>query len=385
MTDPLAGAEAELLRLEAAAAAVAAILVDLDDNAARKDLDKGPLTGRTAAAWADAKDALSRLWDGYALLTAAITAARTACDKQRPEFAQLVLGSSITLSTTTVPLAQRGLLTSGQVVRTCTPGELLTAMETAFATAVDVATRAGDAWHRMLPAAADAAAALEHVRKLVRQSGGGTAALDEADRRLGDYTATLATDPLAANATDLAAVRALIDRADAERTSAGEFRESLTQRLSDAHRLLGEIDDAARAAAASADALVGRFADEAIAVPDGADPRPDLVAVDALAAAGHWSLISSRLAEWSRRARARLTTLQQATARNEGLLAARNELRGRFEAYQAKAARRGLAEDPALAPLAETARTSLFTAPCDLDAARVALSAYQDALRKVLS
>ena len=106
MTDPLAGAEAELLRLEAAAAAVAANLVDLDDNAARKDLDKGPLTGRTAAAWADAKDALSRLWDGYALLTAAITAARTAHDKQRPEFARLVLGSSITLSTTTVPLAR---------------------------------------------------------------------------------------------------------------------------------------------------------------------------------------------------------------------------------------------------------------------------------------
>ena len=378
-------ADAELLRLEAAAAAVAANLVDLDGNAARKDLDKGPLTGRTATAWDGAKDALSRLWDGYALLTAAITSARAARDKQRPEFVQLVLGSSITLSTTTVPLAQRGLLTSGQVVRTCTPAELLTAMETAFATAVDVATRAGDAWHRMLPAAAEAAAALDHVRKLTRPNGGGGLALAEADRRLGAFTATLATDPLSADATDLAAVRALIDRADAERTSAGEFRESLTQRLSDAHRLLGEITAAERAAGASATALAGRFADEVIAVPAGADPRPDLVAVDALAAAGHWSLISSRLAGWSRGARARLAALQEATARNEGLLAARNELRGRFEAYQAKASRRGLAENPDLVPLAEKARTALFTAPCDLDAARVALSAYQDALRKVLS
>jgi hypothetical protein len=237
----------------------------------------------------------------------------------------------------------------------------------------------------MLPAAADAAAALAHVRKLTRHSGGATAALDEADRRLGDFTATLATDPLAANASDLAAVRALIDRADAERTSAGEFRESLTQRLADAHRLLGEIDAAAQAASKSASALVGRFADEAIAYSGGPDPRPDLVAVDALAAAGHWSLISSRLADWNRRARARLAALQQAAAHNEGLLAARNELRGRFEAYQAKAARRGLAENPGLAPLADRARTALFTAPCDLDAARVALSAYQDALRKVLS
>jgi hypothetical protein len=45
--DLLGRADAELLRLEAAAAAVAANLVDLDDNTARKDLDKGPLTGRT--------------------------------------------------------------------------------------------------------------------------------------------------------------------------------------------------------------------------------------------------------------------------------------------------------------------------------------------------
>jgi hypothetical protein len=383
MTDLLARADAELQRLEAAAATVAANLVDLDDNPARRDLDKGPLTGVTAAAWAAAKDALSRLWDGYALLTAAITEARAA--KGRPEFVDLVLGDSIRLSTATVPLAQRGLLGANQVVRTCSPAELLSAMEAAFRTAVDVATRAGDAWHKLLPAAAEAAAALDHVRGLIRAGGGNPTLLDEADRRLGVFTATMASDPLGADASDLTSVRALIDRADAERTSAGEFRESLTQRLADAHRLLTEIGAAERAAATSAEALRGRFADEVIVVVGGGDLRPDLVAVEALAAAGHWSLISSRLAGWNRGARDRLAALREATVRNDGLLSARNELRGRFDAYQAKAARRGLAEHPDLAPVAEQVRAALWTAPCDLDKARVAVGVYQDVLRKVLA
>ena len=59
--DLLARADAELSRLEAAATAIAANLVDLDNNSARKDLDRGPLTGATAAAWADATVALSQL------------------------------------------------------------------------------------------------------------------------------------------------------------------------------------------------------------------------------------------------------------------------------------------------------------------------------------
>ncbi len=382
--DLLARADSELLRLEAAAAAVASNLVDLDDNTARKDLDKGPLTGRTAAAWADATTALTQLWDGYGMLTALITSARAArnqrrfTDSEKTAYVHQVLGRSITLSTTTVPLAQRGLLGAGQVSTTCSPAELLAAMEAAFKTAVDVATRAGEVWHRLLPAAATVASSLAHLRGLTR-----SATLDEADRRLGDFTATLASDPLGCDEQALAAIRSLLDRADAERTSAGELREALTQRLADAHALLDQLAAAARAAAVAEENATGRFADSAVAVVSGPDLRPDLAALDALAAAGHWALISPRLADWSRRARERIAALHDAAARNAGMLATRNELRGRLDAYQAKAGRRGLAEDPALAPLAERARTALYTAPCELEAARAAVNAYQDAVARL--
>jgi hypothetical protein len=124
----------------------------------------------------------------------------------------------------------------------------------------------------------------------------------------------------------------------------------------------------------------GRFAGSAIAVVSGPDLRPDLAALDALAAAGHWALISPRLADWSRRARERIAALRDAAARNTEMLASRNELRGRLDAYRAKAGRRGLGEDPELAPLAERARSALYTAPCELEAARAAVNAYQDAV-----
>ncbi|RZU48506.1 hypothetical protein EV385_0223 [Krasilnikovia cinnamomea] len=380
----LARADAELRRLEAAATTVAANLVDLDDNSARKELDGARLTGATAAAWADATTALAQLWDGYGLLTALTTGARAARDQRRfsdaekAAYVEQVLGRSITLSVATVPLAQRGLLGAGQVSTTCTPAELLAAMEAAFATVVDVATRAGQVWQRLLPRAAELAAALAGVRALADPD----ATLDEADRRLGEVTAALATDPLGCDENGLTAVQALIDRADAERTSAAELREALSRRLADARTLAGELAEAERAARAAADAVSGRFADADIAAVTGGDSDlvAGLAAIDALATAGHWSLLSPRLADWNRRARQRLAALRDAADHNRGLLATRNELRGRLDAYQAKAARRGLAEDPTLTPLTETARAALWTAPCDLSAARTAVAAYQDAV-----
>jgi hypothetical protein len=392
MTAPSAApADTELLRLETAVTAIAANLVDLDDNPHRKELDKTRLTGRTAAAWADATDALTQLWDGYTMLTELIGRARTLRDqrrlndRERAEFSHLVLGRSVTLSTTTVPLAQRGLLGTGQVSTTCSPAELLSAMEIAFATAATVVTQAGDVWQKLLPAAADTAAELDNVRRLTRDAGGSTATLDEADRRLGAFTGTLATDPLGADASALNGVRDLIARADAERTSAAELRQALGRRLADAHTLAADIAPARRAADAARDNAEGRFDDREITTVRDAALIPDLAALDALAAAGQWALISPRLSEWARRAREHLAALNAAAARNHALLTGRNEMRGRLDAYRAKALSRGLGEDATLTPLAEKARDLLYTAPCDLDAARRAVDAYQEALTATIA
>jgi hypothetical protein len=64
----------------------------------------------------------------------------------------------------------------------------------------------------------------------------------------------------------------------------------------------------------------------------------------------------------------------------DGLLARRDELRGRLEAYRAKAAGLGYAEHDALTAAHSRARDLLYTAPCDLRAATRAVFAYQQAL-----
>jgi len=296
-----------------------------------------------------------------------------------------VLGKSVTLSTTTVPLAQRGLLGTGQVSTTCSPAELLSAMETAFATAATVVTRAGDAWQKLLPAAADTAAELDNVRRLTREAGGSTATLDEADRRLGVFTATLASDPLGTDESVLTGVRDLIARADAERTSAAELKQALQRRLAEAHSLATEVAAARRAADAAREKADGRFDDREIATVREVALMPDLAALDALAAAGQWALISPRISDFTRRAREHLAALNSAAARNTALLTSRNEMRGRLDAYRAKALSRGLGEDATLTPLADAARDLLYTAPCDLDAARRAVDAYQQALTAAIA
>src|SRR6266545_3950513 len=76
-------------------------------------------------------------------------------------------------------------------------------------------------------------------------------------------------------------------------------------------------------------------------------------------------------------ARQRSDELREAA---DGLLARRDELRGRLDAYRAKAARLGYAEHDGLTALHTRARELLYTAPCDLRAATRAVFAYQQAL-----
>lgn len=66
-------------------------------------------------------------------------------------------------------------------------------------------------------------------------------------------------------------------------------------------------------------------------------------------------------------------------------LAVRAELRGRLDAYKAKVARLGAAEDPLLVERYDAARRMLWSAPCDLRVAEQAVLRYQQAAADVLS
>ena len=66
-------------------------------------------------------------------------------------------------------------------------------------------------------------------------------------------------------------------------------------------------------------------------------------------------------------------------------LAVRAELRGRLDAYKAKVAQHGMAEDRMLIERYDAARRMLWSAPCDLRAAEDAVLRYQHAAQEVLT
>ncbi|GLW95164.1 hypothetical protein [Actinokineospora globicatena] len=98
------------------------------------------------------------------------------------------------------------------------------------------------------------------------------------------------------------------------------------------------------------------------------------------AAAGHWSAVAERVDAVDAMINAASESLAVTRARATGLLERRDELRGRLGVYLAMAVRVGLAEDPELAAAHRDAHRLLWTAPCDLAEATVAVTTYQNAV-----
>ncbi|MBM7773430.1 hypothetical protein JOD54_003634 [Actinokineospora baliensis] len=112
-------------------------------------------------------------------------------------------------------------------------------------------------------------------------------------------------------------------------------------------------------------------------VADAAGAVRDL---ESAAAAGHWSRVSGAIDDVEAIIHAGSKSLSVVHAQAKGLLARREELRGRLAVYLAMAVRVGMAEDPELAAAHRAAHRLLWTAPCDLPEATVAVTTYQNAV-----
>jgi hypothetical protein len=112
--------------------------------------------------------------------------------------------------------------------------------------------------------------------------------------------------------------------------------------------------------------------------------RGQLKQLDEAATAAQWRRVAADLSTMESLARDALQAALQGRAAADGLIERRDELRGRLEAYRAKANASGLAENTLLAPVHAQAHALLFTAPCDLRAATRAVHAYQTSLAGLL-
>ena len=134
--------------------------------------------------------------------------------------------------------------------------------------------------------------------------------------------------------------------------------------------------DAARSAAAA------KIAQNYLPPPLPAAPDLDvrLATLGKLEAAGRWARLAAELDTIESEAAAATERYRDAERAAATLLDKRAELRGLLDAYQAKAARLGAAEDTELAMRYQQAHDLLWTAPCDLAVAAAAVTHYQQAI-----
>jgi hypothetical protein len=218
--------------------------------------------------------------------------------------------------------------------------------------------------------------------------------LERLGRELAEIGRTIRTDPLS-----LAGAEGRADTSGLEdvQTRLAESRRGLEE----AARLRGDFDERVRRLTDSigrVDALVGeaRQVREVVLIkilapdlPEVDDPtgrlRGQLAALDGLRSRGRWGELAGRMAELESAVDTAIERANDTLQAIGGLLERRGELRGRLGAYAAKAARLGHAEDAVLALLHAQARDLLWTAPCDLQRATVALAKYQRAINSLVT
>ncbi|RBM18065.1 hypothetical protein [Streptomyces sp. PT12] len=392
-----------LARLGAEHEAIESSLLALQDHAGRRLLEGAELAGVTRDRWAVAEETVTRLWSYFDTCTEALETAREVRGRRRNPSRDDLLQLSMLLDGANLTVAGEG----GRLAEHLSWSELVERMNAGYAAVLDMVVAADSVWSA-LPARIDLLAAeLRRLRELAHSVGvrpGAHPAGDDLHRVTGELTALRAeviADPLAfwipaggssapgggrpetsrydAAARAIDDIRREVDAVIGVRKDAEDRLIRLRDVLSRADRTLAE------ARTARGEVLAKIAASEVPAVSG-----PSSVLHEQLATAAdyrrrsQWHRLSPLLESLEQRADEELQRARDSLSAVTAPLAVRAELRGRLDAYKAKAARLGKAEEPMLVERYDVARRLLWTAPCDLRAAEQAVLRYQRAAAEVL-
>jgi hypothetical protein len=254
---------------------------------------------------------------------------------------------------------------------------LAAALEARLAARLDADTIAGSgAADRIGPLRESLARCHDLAATLARRSGEAETLADQLEAALGRGAGPAALGREVARIADAAEIleRDLIKETSL-RASVGRESASLAARISD----LAAIETQVRATADKCRDKIA--APPRLAVPDVAALGPVPPIPDGPDAPGTWKARQAALTDYRERLERAAAALAEAGRRFSAPLTERAELRGLAEAYQAKAASAGLAEDPALGERFAALRALLWRAPCDLAAARPLVAEYGRAVQ----
>jgi hypothetical protein len=385
--------DAALANAQAAVAKLGTALFELDAERERRRDQLPHLTGSSEAAWSNTGSQLSVLWAWYRCLAStveAISDRRQATSLRAADLTEI--WGLLTTPSIEVPLDSR------ELARTCLPQSDTVADRAPIALLVR-AISAGyeQAAETIASLFAAIDMALPRLEELDRSI---STAIDQAvsagvripnevlalRHQLDDLWDRTSSDPLFLDIEQIPLLAAAVESARTNLAEATAPLANIDELLDDLAASLDAGEDEIRAAKAA----VGT-ANEKI---EGANVGPaDVVALERAANQYRAQLDQARTGAANdrpgalRTARALESTIAALRSDASRLssaaaepIAMRQELRGRLDAYRAKAYSLGRGEDSHLDQLYRAAQDMLYTAPCDLAGAERRLAAYQAAV-----
>ncbi|QEU94324.1 hypothetical protein [Streptomyces kanamyceticus] len=404
-----------LARLDAEHEAIETSLLALQDHAGRRLLEGAALTGVTEERWADAEGRITLLWAYFDAYAAALRTAHELRERRRwpsredlVELTELLRGESVTVSGGSTSGTSPSVTGPAKLTERFTLEQLVSRMNDLYAHSLDMVVAADAVWSA-LPARIDLLAAeLSRTRQLAHSVGvrpGEHPSGDDLERITRALTALreqVVSDPLAfwqraQGSSAPGGGRPGTERYDREARALEEVRREIDAVLTvrqDAEARLGRLRDVlsradrtlAEARSARGEVLAKIAASEVPAVSG-----PPTALQEQLATAAdyrrnaQWHRLSPLLESLEQKADDELLRARESLTAVTAPLAVRAELRGRLDAYKAKVARLGHAEDPLLIERYDAARRMLWSAPCDLRVAEQAVLRYQQAAADALA
>jgi len=382
-----------LERLRGERERITQVLFELEAHQGFQLLKGTRLTGATERAWIDISGRMSTLWklfDGYGKVLGEAEELRARHNKpgqvQLAELTRLLSGTSVELVSEEIPLEERTLLgPTGEwlsldgVVRRMTP---------LYEETAGLIASVNEVWSALLTRLGEVEETARAVEALHASLGIREPDVDRVSGLLTAVRETARSDPMSlssggrADTSRIEEIGAELATLRGRLEDAVRVRDEHDQRARDIEAAIGLVEAAEHEAAEAQDRVLAKIASPALpGLPAfSAALRDRLAALEGLRAEGRWFELATRAAEVDRAVATALDQARETIGLITGLLDRREELRGRLDAYKAKAGRLGLAEDTALTELHEQAHDLLWTSPCDLRRATVALADYQRAI-----
>ncbi|MER5277855.1 hypothetical protein ABT025_19130 [Streptomyces sp. NPDC002809] len=407
-------ADRALARLGAEHEAIETSLLALQDHAGRRLLEGADLTGVTKERWSTTEQSITLLWTYFDAYAGALNRAREVRSRRRQPnredlvaLTELLRGQGVTVAHAAA--AHNPSITGpARLSERFTLEELVQRMNELYARSLDMVVASDSVWSAM-PARIDLLAAeLRRTHSLAHSVGvrpGEHPSGDDLESIVQELTTLrvqVISDPLAfwlpgpgssapgggrPDTTRYDRAARALDEVRREVEAVLAVRQDAEQRLVQLRDVLSRADRTLAEARAARGEVLAKIAASEVPAVNG----PPTALQERLAAASEyrrhaqWHRLSPLLESLEQQAGEELLRAREQLTAVTAPLAVRAELRGRLDAYKAKVARHGLAEDPVLIERYDAARRMLWSAPCDLRVAALAVQRFQDAALDMLA